>query len=295
VKAASSTLIAFLDSAATYARADFYTITLVGGQVLRYWSGPGLMNANGFTFGQGPLVKDSGVKSTRGVEVSEIDITFSSDTRFLVNGVVFLDFVENLGLDGALVLIERGFSTDFASMRSAGPIGGTYIRFSGRFSEAKDLGMSQVTVTCASPLDLFTNNVPPDCFQTSCANVLGDGKCLVNLPSLGTNYTVANTLTPTQTQWQITGTLPPTGDYSLGKVKFTSGANSGRTVTIKSQDAAGVWTTVVPLPAAPAVGDTFTAYPGCDLSTTRCVARFNNIIHYRGEPFIPDPATGLPS
>ena len=297
MKNASSALINFLDSCSGYARADFYTITLNGGGILRYCSAVGAVKANGFTFGAvggiAPLVQDAGVKSARGVQVSEVDITFYADERHLVNGVQFLDFVENLGLDGALMQIERGFAADWRSMRLSGPVG-TYMRFSGHFAEAKELGQTQVIVTASSPLDLFTNNTPTDCFQSSCLNTVGDSKCTINMSSYAASGVVASSPAPTANTFGSNLT-PTTNDYALGKVVFTSGANSGIASTIKSQDSSGNFTLVVPLPAAPASGDTFTAYPGCDLSMSRCTSRFNNLIHFRGQPFIPDPSTGLPS
>lgn len=293
VKSASADLINFVNSATTYVRADFYTITLSGGLVLRYCSAPGSIKASGHNFGNGPLVTDSGVKSSRGVQVSEVDLTFFADDRHQVNGVQFLDFVENLGFDGALVKIDRGFSTDWDSMRNTGPIGGTYIRFSGKFSEAKELGQSKVIVTAASPMDLLTNNAPQDVYQTSCLNVLGDAKCTIDLSAFAANGTVSASPAPGTTIFG-TNLTPPDGDYDLGKLLFTSGANDGITSTIKRQ-VGGLFQLVVALPQAPAAGDTFTAYPGCNLSMARCTSKFNNLIHFRGQPFIPDPATGLPT
>lgn len=298
MKNASADLIAFVDSANEYARVDFYTVTLIGGTVLRYCSAPGIVRANGFNFGgpggSGVVVEDGGVTSQRGLQVSELDITFYADNRHQINGVQFLDFVENLGFEGALILVERGFSDTWHTMRTTGPIGGTYIRFSGKFSEAKELGQTQVIVTASNPLDNFTNNTPQDCFQSSCLNVLGDAKCLIDLSTFAVTGSIVASPTPTENVFG-TDLTPTAGDYALGKIKFTSGANSGITSTIKTQDASGVFSLVVALPAAPAPGDTFTAYPGCDLSMARCTGKFNNLIHFRGQPFIPDPATGLPS
>lgn len=293
MKNASPALINFLLNASSYARVDFYTITLNGGTVLRYSSAPGLILANGFNFGTGPIVQDGGVKSARGLDVSELDITIYAGDSHLVNGVQFLDFVENLGLDGALIKVERGFAADWLTMRSSGPIG-TYIRFSGRFSEAKEMGFTQVVITAASPLDSFTNNTPPDVYQTSCANVLGDAKCMINLASFAVNGIVAASPAPTSNTFGSNLT-PVANDYGLGKVIFTSGANNGLSFTVKTNDASGNFVLAIAPPTAPAAGDHFTAYPGCDLSTTRCTNKFNNLIHYRGQPFIPDPSTGLPS
>ena len=46
-----------------------------------------------------------------------------------------------------------------------------------------------------------------------------------------------------------------------------------------------------PLVNAPAAGDTFTIYQGCDHTWTTCNAPFGNLANFRGYPFIPPPQT----
>jgi hypothetical protein len=46
------------------------------------------------------------------------------------------------------------------------------------------------------------------------------------------------------------------------------------------------------LPYAPAAGDAFNAYPGCDRTLITCQDTFNNIINFSGVPFIPVPEQG---
>ena len=36
-----------------------------------------------------------------------------------------------------------------------------------------------------------------------------------------------------------------------------------------------------------APGDTFAVYPGCDKRLETCIGRFNNVINFRGEPYVP--------
>jgi uncharacterized phage protein (TIGR02218 family) len=44
-----------------------------------------------------------------------------------------------------------------------------------------------------------------------------------------------------------------------------------------------------PLPAAPATGDAFTVYAGCDHTPATCSARFANLANFRGFPYVPPP------
>ena len=281
----------FLLTAQTFVRADLYSFTLVGGEVLRYASADVAITANGQTFGLGPLCQDGGVKSQRGVSVSTLDINFAADERHTVNGAQFLDFVENLGLDGAAIRVERAFAATWADMTTLGPVG-TYVRFSGRFSEAKSLGQTQAVITASSWLDTLSTNLPPDVYQTSCLNSLGDLKCGVNLSA----YAAAGVVEGAASETSFGSTLTqPASWFSLGKVVFTSGANAGLARTVKAYDGAGGFTLVSPLPSPPVAGDAFTAYPGCDLSMATCTAKFANLARFRGQPFIPVPSTGLPT
>jgi hypothetical protein len=54
MRAASPALIALLASSDRFIMADLYTITLVGGSVLRYSAAPTVLFANGYTFALGP-------------------------------------------------------------------------------------------------------------------------------------------------------------------------------------------------------------------------------------------------
>ncbi len=47
------------------------------------------------------------------------------------------------------------------------------------------------------------------------------------------------------------------------------------------------------LPYAPAPGDQFTVYPGCDKSVFACRNKFNNLLNYGGFPFTPNEETAL--
>jgi len=78
----------------------------------------------------------------------------------------------------------------------------------------------------------------------------------------------------------------PDGWFADGIVKFTSGANSGQTFEIKSF-VSGVFTLFLPLSFPLAGGDTFEIEPGCNKTAGDCTNKFNNIVNFRGEPFIP--------
>jgi hypothetical protein len=76
-----------------------------------------------------------------------------------------------------------------------------------------------------------------------------------------------------------------------GVVKFTSGDLNTYIYEIKGATIAGSppeleIQTFMPMPSAPAPGDSLTIEPGCNKSTD-CQAKYVNIQNFRGEPFIP--------
>ena len=62
LKAASPALIALLSSTSQFIMVDLYTITLVGGSVLRYSAAPTALFANGYVFPLGPKFERSTTK-----------------------------------------------------------------------------------------------------------------------------------------------------------------------------------------------------------------------------------------
>jgi hypothetical protein len=258
MKAMSNTLATFLASKQGFVFADLYTISLLGGTVLRYTSADQPVVNAGLTFTRSPVITDHGVKQAIGVQVDGVEIELSDVGQTVVGGVPILTFIRAGGLDGATIKIERAYAPDWATMYGSGPIG-SLIRYSGRYSEAPGLTKTSVRIHVASWLELLNVSTPSDVYQASCANTLFDTKCAL----LRASYAAAGV------------------------------AAAGLRRTVKTQDAAGLLTLVAPLPAAPGNGNTFTAYPGCDLSMSTCGSKFNNLLNFRGTPFIPVPETAI--
>ena len=80
------------------------------------------------------------------------------------------------------------------------------------------------------------------------------------------------------------------GYFAYGKVKWLTGQNAGFTGEVKSFSP-GVVTLALAMPYPIAAGDTYTITAGCDKTLGTCSARYNNIVHFRGEPYIPGPDT----
>jgi uncharacterized phage protein (TIGR02218 family) len=78
----------------------------------------------------------------------------------------------------------------------------------------------------------------------------------------------------------------PAGWFNDGLLKFTSGVMNNFYVEIKNWDGVTL-TTFLPMPFQPGPGDTFQIEPGCDKTSATCFSKYNNIVNFRGEPFIP--------
>jgi uncharacterized phage protein (TIGR02218 family) len=116
----------------------------------------------------------------------------------------------------------------------------------------------------------------------ACRAELGDKRCRVALSGLMTLARVTH----------VNGALisvdiaPSDGLYSFGRLRWLDGANAGLTSRIALSQA-GVLTLQEPPVFAPSLGTRVELMQGCDKLLTTCVARFNNAVNFRGEPFLP--------
>lgn len=76
--------------------------------------------------------------------------------------------------------------------------------------------------------------------------------------------------------------------YKFGAVKWLDGANQDISMEIKGwTDSTRTIELFLPMPYTMVVGDRFEIYPGCDKAVATCFAKFNNVVNFRGEPYVP--------
>jgi uncharacterized phage protein (TIGR02218 family) len=291
MKPASTALQNLLASRQFFA-ADLYTFTLVGGGVLRYCAGDRDISAGGNLFtSQGPRIdrKDNKAKChwKLGVEVDTLVFDVMPQATDLVNGQAFLAACVQGAFDGAELQLERAFMATYGDTSV-----GTVILFVGRVAEI-DLGRAVATFTINSHLELLNLQLPRNLWQPGCVNSLGDASCGVTLAS----FAVTGSAAAGSSQSAVAASLgQATGYFDQGKIAFTSGANAGLTRSVKAWVAGspGTIALLAPLPNAPAAGDAFTIYPGCDktLDANGC-AKFANTARFKGYPYVPDPQTAV--
>ncbi len=125
-------------------------------------------------------------------------------------------------------------------------------------------------------------------YQAECDARLGDSRCGITLAS----FTDTGSITSVTSNSVFTDSalIGSQSDdyYNYGLLTFTSGLNSGISREVKDyNDATGTFTTILPFPFVIANADAFSVYAGCDKSKATCIAKFNNVINFRGFDFIP--------
>lgn len=296
MKAASPALQALL-ATRNFAMADLYTFTLIGGGVLRYTSydvdvsfGGNTWTAGGTT---GPFLDRTDNKAKChwkiGVEVDQLIFDLLPGAA-LVNGQPFLSAVRQGVFDGAELELDRAFFPPPAAGAAPSIAGtGTIILFVGRVAEV-DCGRGVATFNINSHLELLNQNLPLNLYQAPCLNTLFDASCALSRAA----FAVSGTVAAGSTAFVVNATLAQaSGYFDLGSIVFTSGANDGVSRSVKSYSAGspGMLVLLSPLPNAPAPGDTFQAFPGCDKTQATCTNKFSNLVNFRGFPYIPTPAT----
>jgi uncharacterized phage protein (TIGR02218 family) len=128
-------------------------------------------------------------------------------------------------------------------------------------------------------------------FTATCSADLGDARCTIDLgdPEFRGSGTVAALTASASFQAAGLDSYASTW-FTAGKVTFTSGANIGTSVEVKTHRVAadGVFIDLWQAVAQPiAIGDSFTVTAGCDKRFATCRDRFNNAINFRGFPAIP--------
>jgi uncharacterized phage protein (TIGR02218 family) len=286
MKPASTELLALL-AANQFQMADCYTFTLQDGTVVRYTSADAdvVDQATGNRFSAaGPYFERSKIKFQRGVQVDELDLTLTAAPTHLLEGAPWMAALVAGIMDGAELQLDRAFMATFGDTSA-----GLVTLFVGRVAEV-DLGRTQATLKANTHLELLSLQWPWRLFQPGCTRNLYDAGCTLNMADFAQSATVGSGST---TQNIVSNLARGAGWSSLGMLVFTSGALAGKSFGIRLDDGAGNLQPTTPLPVPPSSGDTMTVYPGCDRQQSTCQAKFSNLQHFEGYPYVPVPETAV--
>jgi len=285
MKNASQALINLLNAArmapdAPTAFADCYTFTLSTGSTYTWTSVDTLIVYNGATFSaSGPLVQGLKYKASVGLEVDKQQITIAARPTDLINGAPFLVALRDGGLDGASVQRDRVFLTE-----TGGTVVDGVTLFKGRVSTVDRVGRTTATLTIASDLVILDYDMRRNLFSPTCVHTLYDSGCGVIRGTYAASGTAG--MGSTASTISFSGAA---AQHAQGSIVFSSGANANVRATVKSVVVGSTLNLIYPLPFAPAVGDAFTVYAGCDHTQNTCGSRFSNLANFRGFPYVPPP------
>ena len=262
--------------------ADCYTFTLLSGLILTYTNADVPITLNGYVYVANSILVDGlKFKCTVGLEVDQQQITISARAVDTVGGVPFLQALRNGVFDGCEIQRERAFLNSWSTADTSAPIG-SVILFKGRIGTVDSIGRTTAQITVNSDLVLLDLQMPRNVYSPNCQHVLYDSGCALVKNAFGTAGTVGSGSTFATINWS-----GATANFVQGTLTFSSGINSGLSVNVKSVVAGVSLGLSYPLTVAPAAGDAFTAYFGCDHTQSTCTTKFNNLAHFRGFPYVP--------
>lgn len=238
-------------------------------------------------FTRGPVVKRDRVKWVRGIEVDQLKVSLFGPT-VQVDGNALPAFAAAGGLDGAAIQLERTYLND------SGVNQGSLVWFTGVAADVYPSRMGAELIV-RGQLTQLSQQLPRNLYQSACLNDVYDASCAVAKAS----FTVTGTVTAVGSGYNpaITVSVPTALAArwaELGICKFTSGANNGLSRTVQAQPASGLSVTLQfsrPFPFPVSAGNTLTLRAGCDKTAATCLAKFNNLLRFRGQPYVPAPET----
>lgn len=123
--------------------------------------------------------------------------------------------------------------------------------------------------------------------QPNCDANLGDERCGVDLEALRVAHTV--TARTSNREFTASGATEAANYFRFGVVTWTSGENDGLSMEVKTFAAGGAFVLQLDMPYLVAVGDTFTAVPGCNKigRTGDCMLTYHNYGRFRGFEDVP--------
>lgn len=122
-------------------------------------------------------------------------------------------------------------------------------------------------------------------YAIACDADLGDARCTVALAP----FTVTGTVdvVVSRREFNDAARVEAADYFTAGKITFTSGANNGLQMDVKAYSPAIVQLQL-PMPYDIGVGDSYSLIAGCrKRASLDCHAKFNNLVNFRGFPYIP--------
>lgn len=259
---------------------ECYTITLTNSIVARFTNHNADLTFLGETYTSIPITR-SDVQMNADLQSDELQITFGLIAVTLGTAAYTIpEVVQNEYLRNAHVQL---YLVDFVTPAN-------YLtRFEGWVNGVVSYTEDSVTIGVGSLLDRLTDMFPRMLYSISCNHSLFDTYCTLD----ASDYDEADTVDAGSTKLKIYATVfgagvHDVGYFSRGKITFTDGDNNAVSRTIREHKDGHV-IVMIPFPQDVAVGDGFTAWPGCDGMGETCYTKFSNYANFFGFEEIPNP------
>lgn len=121
-------------------------------------------------------------------------------------------------------------------------------------------------------------------YSPECRHAFGDTSCKINL--VAQTVTGSASAVADLSHFTDSSRSEADGVFDYGLLTWTSGANTGLSMEVKSF-IAKQFTLWLPMPNAITVGHTYSVYKGCDKRFSTCQTVFNNTANFGGFPTLP--------
>lgn len=121
-------------------------------------------------------------------------------------------------------------------------------------------------------------------YSPDCRAELGDSRCKRSLSGFERDAEV-DAVVDAMT-FTAAALTEPASWYAFGRIRWHLGANAGLVSEVR-HFSAGEVTLLQPTPQPVAAGDVFTITAGCDKRLSTCRTKFDNVLNFRGDPFVP--------
>lgn len=305
MKAITSELQSLLNSRGALFRADLISIALPNGDALNVtnqqidvtWGGTTYYATQYGAWDRGRITSKADFslasESMALTLLAEDSVLFPSTTTPMMQ-VIFTGI-----LDAAKVTISTVYGPVTKPSEQNAALVGAMTTFAGTLVDIKRLGRSKAQFAVQDWNYLLNLKIPQTLVQPGCGHILFDTGCALSSANFAFANTAAagsggifiywNTAIPST---DSTGGSTASPYFAQGKLQWTSGQNKGLWSAIVSQGTNGVVLQTAPVfPVG--VGDGFTAYPGCDKRQSTCSAKFKNLAHFNGTPYVPPPEQSI--
>ncbi len=233
-------------------------------------------------------------------EVYRSDLSFTSSAIFTSHS-----FANMQSVTLTFIMSEDGFEeADIRSRRYDGatseifvcdyqfPEYGTITMFTGDWGTIT-IGDQQAGTVEIQPSSAAVNGigVGQEKYSMTCRASLGDARCGIDLDALMEPFTVVSASGGSFVTAELN---QANAHWALGFVRWTVGANTGKTTPVQSSDGGTLSVFLMTPPFFEIqAGDEGEIFPGCDKQRRTCVDKFNNMVNMRAEPDVPNGA-GVP-